>query len=258
MVADKIQAYLDIINSLTWIDKGVGMILLYPLVIISGVGGALLIPLTITGVVLKVKKRKTMEDSSEVQEEQEKQEGQPKDDGGLMGMFIDHPKVSFALVVSSFLFLWFFGTWEDHMISKEGHITRVKEELLQVVFTDYLNNYDGEVHQPKDMSNNTRMVTNSLYETTMMVDGVKLNDQLIYVIYSDKLESDTLVPFDATAYADLIPTDEQRQYFNKGSVLREKQSGLMVEYKPQGSRFNSYVYIDNIDFIYNVKIQDKE
>lgn len=258
------QAYFDALNGLTWFDggTGTGFFTLVGFLI----GFAMLLyaaPFTLVGVIMKLKgNKKDVTKDTNVEKvgnglpERKLEDTNTVQEKSIARSFIDRPLVSFAMLVISIGMLYTVNLWEDHVIAKKEEVTQIKTEMVTAVFTDYLTNYDGSVHQPKDMIMPKTMSTNSVYETSMTIGGVKLNNQLIYVMYSDKYEADTLIPFDASAYPELIPSDKQRQYYDAGNLNKELKSGLVFMYSRLNTPFNTYTHahIDNIDFIYNIQV----
>lgn len=140
-------------------------------------------------------------------------------------------------------------------------------ELKSMVFDTYLSTYTGEVLRPKESVAPSRIEKDRLYLTSFIVDGVHYNDNSIYVTYSDKFPSDTLIPFDASFVKDLLPTKEQRGkmaedsflFGYSGELTTINKFGFVLRAIPLTDDYDVslYHYLDDIDYIYNIKVENK-
>lgn len=140
-------------------------------------------------------------------------------------------------------------------------------ELKSTVFDTYLSTYTGDVLRPKESVAPSRIEKDRLYLTSFIVDGVHYNDSSIYVTYSDKFPSDTLIPFDASFVTDLLPTKEQRVKMKEdpslfgysGELATINKFGFVIRAIPlmDDYKVSLYHYLDDIDYIYNIKIENK-
>ena len=141
------------------------------------------------------------------------------------------------------------------------------EKLEHEIFNTYLATYNGEVLSPKESVTPLRIEHNQLYLVSFILNGVQYNDSSIYVTYSDKFPSDTLIPFDASFVKDLLPTDEQRDnkvndYFLIDYPEEFKtidRFGYMLRAKPltEDYKVSLYHHLDDIDYIYNIRVESK-
>ena len=138
---------------------------------------------------------------------------------------------------------------------QEDKLITLRDDLATSIFDDYLEKYEGEVVQLKEPLMTSAIYSNELYELTFNVNGVQYNNKTIYVVYSDKYETNTLIPFDPTSYYRLIPTKSQR-VANKGyySIFDDQERGFNLPYDSRNTDNWSSAYIDDIDFVYNIKV----
>lgn len=263
MVNDKIQKFFNILDNLTWLDTGSSNFFVVLTFIISAIATVILIPTLFATLLLNVtrlfNKKKT---SSKSEEEDEVLQFLVKDKsdhlGRILAYLVNRP-LSLTIVTLLVLSTAFgINSWKQHKTDITDELRELKEEIVPAVFEDYLTNYEGETIQPKEAISPSKIHTNNLYEVSFVLEGVHYNDQVIYVTYSDKFKSDTLIPFDSSNYPLLIPTSEQRKSDKGFDVLNTRETGFKLEAKVLNERWTSSAYIDDIDFVYNIRVVEKE
>lgn len=151
--------------------------------------------------------------------------------------------ITLTLVIIASCYVVAFKDMNDQYKSVDKAVLDVQP----LVFTDYLDKYEGDTIKPKETVTPSAIKDNTLYTTSFNIEGVQYNNRIIYVTYSDKFPTDTLIPFDATDYKRLLPTDSQR----------EKAEGFKLNATSLTSGFNRSAFLDDVDYIYNIKIEDK-
>lgn len=261
MLNDKIERYWNLLNNLTWIDtNGSGIEVILPCLSIALLG-VISILTAFVGVILKLSmyiQKKRLKGKAPVDTPTEEVEEEENEFDFFLRYLVHRPLIPLSIAIVCAVIFWGLTTWDDHSDSKKEELIELKEEITLGVFEDYLTNYDGEVLQPKESVSPSAIHTNTLYQTSFILEGVQYNDQLIYVTYSDKFKSDTLIPFKASNYAGLIPTVKQREAYDGGYIFDEREVGFKFLFTRLSKRSSGDTYIDGIDFIYNIKVKEKE
>lgn len=136
------------------------------------------------------------------------------------------------------------------LLSMSNQYRAIDKAVLDVqplIFTDYLDKYEGDTLKPKETVTPSAIKGGNLYVTSFNIEGVQYNNRIIYITYSNKYPTDTLIPFDASDYKKLLPTDSQR----------EKAEGFKLTATSLSNGFDRSPFLDDVDYIYNIKIEDK-
>lgn len=168
--------------------------------------------------------------------------------------------IPIALLVGTLAYL-FFSTLSSYNDQREK-VFAEQVALIETVFSTYLETCDTsstEILKPKESVTPSKIESNTFYVTSFNIEGVQYNDKVIYVTYSDRFPTDTLVSFNASLAKELLPTRKQRSS-NKSSyaedVLDLDKYGVLVKAHSLSQRGYYYVYLDEIDYIYNIKVEE--
>lgn len=126
--------------------------------------------------------------------------------------------------------------WSQSVDEHSTTLEELKKEIITDVFSDYLHKYDGKILKPTGTISISPMHDGNLYKTSFYLEDVYYTDQLVYVTYTDSIESNTLVPFDVED-----SLTKKRFYLNYIDVEKETEK---------------QTYFHEVDFIYNIKIND--
>lgn len=261
MLNDKIDQYWGILNNLSGLIKfssSWGMMGISMLIAVGAFYFGLVGLISFLQYILTYERQnKNTEELENTTNESE--EGEEKQDFTDKLMNLPHISVPLGLIFLA-LFWLVFAYGGGKAKEYRENVVSIKEDIILGVFEDYVNTYDGVVLKPKEMVRPSAIHSNTIYKTSFMVDGDQYNEQIIYVMYTDKFEKDTLIPFDATKYGSLIPTEEQRVDYYVDDIYSEKDTGFRIDYKNISGRGYGQKYLDEIDYIYNINIlvEDKE
>lgn len=267
MLNDKIEQYWTTANNPIFLEAiriyneylFIVVLILVPISLFS----VLIALISLFNYATKSSKNSTPKAEDEPKEEDEpKAEDEPKEEDSKEGnsgtkkdivdWLIDKPVIMIPLGVLSVVFFWFiFGySWSEDEEHKQKLAT-LKEEITIGVIADYLSNYNESTYQPKETIISTSIHPEQIYKTSFMLEGELYNDQLIYVTYSEDYKTNTLIPFNATNYQSLLPTSEQKE--NNSRMINSDD--IKVGFRLRDIN-GDYIYLDDIDFVYNVKIRD--
>lgn len=178
--------------------------------------------------------------------------------------YISTPKlnVPIALItgVTAYLFFGALSSYND----QRDEVSAKQVALIETVFSVFLETYNTSTHEilkPKESVTPSKIENNTFYITSFNLEGVQYNDKVIYVTYSERFPTDTLIPFDASLAKELLPTKKQRDK-NKSSynenILDTDKYGVLVRAQPLSQNGYYYVYLDEVDYIYNIKVEENK
>ena len=269
MLMDKINQYQEALTTLASYQQSELSLLAFVVLTILTVLSPILLILSLVSlgvwlfsVLSKFSGKKGNEDTKE--ERAEEKEEPTRDiltDKVIVGL-IERPFVTLPLTAVAIISALFLGDWiEDTKKARlevESQVEVTEKAVIAEVFNDYLINYGGEVTQPKEIVLTSPLQKDSFYKTSFLVNGVYHNDQTVYVTYLDKYDSDTLIPFDVSEYENLTIN----HYSDKDDVSTlsaiKLSEGLEVYVKDITTRRVEDSSLQDIDFIYNIKIKDKK
>lgn len=245
MLNDKILEYFTALNDLSWYEiHGDSSLLMLPFVALVGItaclGVILIVGLGITTLKLFKQEKYVQEVSTDI-----------RVDYAVTGWFAKRPVITFILIVISVLLITGLIKFINHTGEIKSDLSDLKGEIITGVMEDYLEGYTGEILKSQDIFSATEIEKDTLIKTSFKIDGVQHNNKFVYITYSPNYETDTLIPFEASNYPELIPTDEQREAPGRYGVIGDREKGFKLKGYSQNA-----VYIDDVDFIYNIKIND--
>ena len=246
MLNDKILEYFTALDNLTWYQTG-GDSNLWLLILMGLIGltGFMTI-LFIGGVMVKVMQLIRKEDNIK-----EIFTGDKRKDDVMTIWFIKRPLITFIFALVLVLSCTGVVKYINYSGGVKADLRDQKEEIILLVMDDYLGKYVGETIKPQNIFSSTEIEKNTLVKTSFKVDGVQYNNKWVYITYSSDHETDTLIPFEASSYPELIPTKEQREAPGRHDVIGDLKKGFKLKGYSQNA-----VYIDDVDFIYNIKIEE--
>lgn len=141
-------------------------------------------------------------------------------------------------------------------IIKLDTLNGLKVEMLDTATTAYIKLAEATPIEIKEtLALNTPENMYGLYELSFTSNGEQFKDQIVYITYTEDLPSDTLIPFDGSLYTELVPTDTERNTLALGNI--SKDAGIRFNAYIDGTSVKRIVYIDDIDYIYNIKVNKK-
>ena len=246
MLNDKILEYFTALDNLTWYQtRGDSNLVLFPLLGLFGVCLCLTL-LLIAGVIakaLKVLKKDKYINEIYIDDK--------RGDYVMSRWFIKRPLVTFILTIVFAIFFTGLVKYVNYTGEIKSDLSDLKGEIISGVMEDYLEGYTGDIVKSQDIFSATEIEKETLVKTSFKVDGVQYNNKFVYITYSPNYETDTLIPFDASKYPELIPTKEQREAPGRYGVIGDREKGFKLKGYSQNA-----VYIDDVHFIYNIKIND--
>lgn len=161
--------------------------------------------------------------------------------------YLTTPRFMFPITLILVIIASFYITAFKSTTDQYNTTDKAVSDVQPLLFADYLDKYEGDTLKPKETVTPSAIKDNSLYVTSFNIDGVQYNNRIIYVTYSDKFPTDTLIPFDASDYKILLPKDSER----------EKAEGFKLTVTSLSNGFNRIAFLDDVDYIYNIKIEDR-
>lgn len=126
----------------------------------------------------------------------------------------------------------------------------LKSQAIAGVFDDYLSTYKGEAKTLDITTTKSDVESGQLYMIDTLHEGVKYKNQLVYVTYDDRFPSNTFIPFNSEEYLE-VPSKDHKNYEDRYEVF------YLSYYNTKGQH-KSFGYLDEVDYIYNLKIVDNK
>lgn len=183
-----------------------------------------------------------------------------KDD--YLDAYFSTPKLNVPIAIATGVVAYlFFGTLAGYNEQRDK-VSAEQVALIETVFSTFLETYDTSSHEimkPKESVTPSKIENNVFYVTSFNIDGVQYNDKVIYVTYSDRFPTDTLIPFDATLAKELLPTKKQRDKSKSSyneNILDTNKYGVLVKAYSLSQGGYYHVYLDEVDYVYNIKVEE--
>lgn len=253
MLNNSIDQYWETINNLTWLNKlavsdfiALLVIVLVPTAFFFGMMALISFIVCLVRFFFKLIYKKDIKRSESVTDTQD-----------FLDYFIHRPQLSIPLGVLFMTTTLFFIPINTHQVEElTVDLETQKSEILAGVFEDYTNTYNGDVLKPKESVSPSAIHLNSVYKTSFMVDGNQYNDKTIYVMYSDKYDKDTLIPFEAPNVSGIIPTKAQRADYYTDHIFDDRKVGFRINSENLSNGRQEQTYLDGIDYIYNINVME--
>lgn len=130
----------------------------------------------------------------------------------------------------------------------------IKVRILDTVMSDYLENADYEpIKTDSVIGLNFYENKYNLYNASFIHEDIRYKNKTIYFTYIDSLPSNVLIPFNPDLYSDLIPSETERNAKTTGAISGKE--GYKYYSSSENSTLKRISYIDDIDYIYNIKTE---
>lgn len=152
-----------------------------------------------------------------------------------------------VLVIASFLTFYTLESnkrYDIYLESNEAMHVLIREDIKNNYITQ--EKYLKEAIRPTNFTIPSTKKESGLYRVSFMYNNEQYTDKLVYFTYNDSVESGVLIPFKAE--------ESYKEILDLTSVYNLDANGTRTITSMETYHFNNSNTLDEIDYIYNIKI----